>query len=335
MHTTELDEKYRIFRTQVKERGLTKRTYGSYALCMCLVVGGLALSLFVVTANDSLWVQMLNALFFTFVTVQAGMLGHDFSHGQVFESTHINRSFGMLLWGLAAGLSESAWYKQHNEHHEHVNQDMHDPDINIPFLFKERQHAGSYSFPSYIVRYQHVLFFLSLPIWYISKLVLTWWNTLKMLSTPRGFFECTLAVLHFAVLFGILFFNLSFLTAVAFLVVHIGAAGFYMGSAFAPNHKGEEIIEADAEVTWLNQITSTRNLFPSPFVFHFFGGLNYQVEHHLFPGVSRYQYPKVQKLVKKFCIENNIRYHETTWFGSMKEIYQALKREAIRDQVRL
>jgi fatty acid desaturase len=276
------------------------------------------------------WIQLVNALLFTFAVTQIAFLGHDFSHGQVFDSKPLNRFFGVLIWGLALGGSESVWYAEHNKHHEHVNHDGHDPDLNIPFLFKQNQNPGSYSFPEFVRRYQHILFFLSLPVWYLSKLMRTWGDVLMLLPSRRALIECALSAIHFVVLFAIVFFNLPILVGFVFLVTHIVAVGFYIGVAFAPNHKGEEITAADEEVTWLNQITSTRNLYPTFIGFHVLGGLDMQIEHHLFPGVPRYQYPRIQKLVKAFCAENNISYHETTWLGSMKEIYVALKQEAER-----
>ncbi len=330
MHTKELDIKYSLFRAEVKERGLTKRTYGYYAVLSVSIIVGFILSVAILIATDNLFVQILNALFFSFVMLQAGFLGHDFSHGQVLEQKSLNRFFGSGIWGLLLGGSEIAWYNRHNAHHEHVNQNGRDPDINIPFLFKEGQEPGTFSFNPYLLKYQHILFFVSLPVWYISQLISTWGDHPRLFLSFRGGIEVILAIIHFVVLFVLVFSFLPVLVGIVFLIVHVGAASFYMGVAFAPNHKGEEIHAADSEVTWLEQITSTRNLFPSFFLFHIFGGLNYQVEHHLFPGVSRYQYPHIQKLVKQFCLDNNIRYHQTSWLGSMKEIYVALKIEAER-----
>ena len=330
MHTIELDEKYRLFRASVKERGLTQRTYSYYAILAVFVGTGFVLSYKMLTLTDNVWVQVGNALFFSLVMMQGAFLAHDLSHGQVFGRKGLNRFFGSGIWGLLLGGSEAAWYERHNEHHEHVNQNGRDPDINIPFLFKQNQQAGNFSFNPRIARYQHILFFVSLPVWYLSQLLTTWTERPHLFRSLRGSTEIILAIVHFLVLFFLVFTNLPLMTGLVFLAVHVVTTGFYMGLAFAPNHKGEDIIAEDSEVTWVEQITSTRNLYPSFFIFHLFGGLNYQVEHHLFPGVSRYQYPKIQKMVQAFCLENNIRYHQTTWLGSMKEIYIALKIEAER-----
>ena len=82
MHTKELDIKYSLFRTEVKERGLTKRTYGYYVVLSVSIIVGFILSVAILIATDNLFVQILNALFFSFVMLQAGFLGHDFPTGK-------------------------------------------------------------------------------------------------------------------------------------------------------------------------------------------------------------------------------------------------------------
>ena len=72
------------FRKQVRESVLYKRTYGYYAAYLTLVLVGIALSVFVLVSTTNFFVQMLNAVFLSFVLVQGGMFGHDLAHQQVF-----------------------------------------------------------------------------------------------------------------------------------------------------------------------------------------------------------------------------------------------------------
>ena len=114
-------------------------------------------------------------------------------------------------------------------------------------------------------------------------------------------------------------------------------AGFVLSIVFQLAHTVEhthfplpDVSTGKMEDEWaIHQIKTTANFATRNKVISWLvGGLNFQIEHHLFPGVPRYQYPEIQKMVKKFCTENGIRYHETTWIGSMQEIYTALKTEA-------
>ena len=323
-------EGFETLKQEVMSQGLFRRTYAFYAAYATLLACLTAASLWVIMATENPIIQFFNAIVLGGCFVQAGMLGHDLSHNQVFASRSRNKFFATLAWGLFAAASESRWYMWHNTHHAHVNHVNHDPDLNIPFLFSEKQLEGrSAFFKKYVLPRQHILFFLFLPLVYLgihrdSVVYIFLHPTWKTLT------ELVLIVVHFAVLLYLLFAFLPWGTAVMFFIVHALAGGLYMGITFAPNHKGEKINDEHEEITWLHQITSTRDLRPNWFVFHFFGGLNFQIEHHLFPGMPRMHYWKAQSIVKAFCARNNIEFSETSFFGSMKEIYITLKRESER-----
>lgn len=311
--------------SQVKDSGLYKKTYLHYAVYFILVTLGILLSFYWLTVSDSFFMQILNGFFFAFVLVQAGMLGHDFSHQQVFKSRKLNHIGGMLLWGLYCGLSEGGWYDKHNAHHKYVNHDGLDPDLGIPFIFSEVQNGKKGAFvKKFIQPYQHILFFIVLPFVYPNFVLWSFKRILTSISLVNTI-ELFLIIVHFIIFFGVPFTFLPIHVAIGFLATVMLVGGAYMGIIFAPNHKGEEVVESNEPATWLQQITLTRNLNPSWISFHFFGGLDLQVEHHLFPGVSRYNYPKIHKIVKAYCVAHNIRYYEVSWLQSMKEIYVSLK----------
>ena len=319
---------YEELSAQVEVAGLKKRTYWHYLIYFLLVLIGTCASLYFLTLTDALYLQLLNAVFFAFVLVQAGMLGHDLSHQQVFESKRLNDACGIIVWCLFGGLSAGGWYDKHNAHHKYVNHEGLDPDLGIPFIFSDVQIENKSAFvKKYIQPHQHWLFFVLLPFVYPNFVLWTFKRILTSISLVN-IIELLLIVVHFAVLFYISFHFLPVGVALVFLITFSLTVGAYMGIVFAPNHKGEEVVEDEGPATWLHQITLTRNLYPSWYGFYFFGGLDLQVEHHLFPSVSRFNYPKIHTIVKAYCKEHNIRYYETTWFNSMREIYLSLKEHA-------
>ncbi len=323
-----MNEGFESLRAEVVGAGLFRRTYLYYVIYGLLLVAATLGSLWLITVTQNPLIQFCNALFLGTCFVQAGMLGHDLSHDEVFESHRLNKFFSTLTWGLLAAASESRWYKWHSAHHIFVNQVNHDPDLDIPFLFSKLQLKDrSAFFKKYILPHQHILFFLSLPVVFLG---IHRDSVVYIFRNPswKTAAELILIVVHFALLLYLLFAFLPWNIAVMFFIVHALAGGLHMGVAFAPNHKGEKITGEEEEVTWLNQITSTRDLRPNWFTFHFFGGLNFQVEHHLFPEMPRMHYWKANTIVKAFCARNNIRFNEATFFGSMKEIYETLKSES-------
>ncbi len=311
--------------SDVRAQGLLRRSYGHYVLLSLFLAFGFLVSLYLIVATDSWWVQALNGLLFAFLTVQAGMLGHDLSHNQVFASERLNQVLGSLVWSLGCGLSQERWYEKHNTHHVFVNHDGHDPDLDIPFIFNSSQTVSGSSTLARLFRpYQHVLFFVLVPAVFLSYIYFSFKYALVE-SRGSGYVEALLMVVHFAGLLGLVFWALPPGVAILFLVVVSIGAGYYMGFAFAPNHKGMKVVASDDAATWIEQIILTRNIYPSVFHFYLWGGLNYQIEHHLFPYASRFVYGRMQPIVKAYCIREGIAYHETTWSGSVREIYRGLK----------
>jgi fatty acid desaturase len=102
-----------------------------------------------------------------------------------------------------------------------------------------------------------------------------------------------------------------------FVVVQQGLFGIYLGCSFAPNHKGMPVLEGDSDVGFVRrQIITARNVTGGRFVAFMLGGLNYQIEHHLFPAMPRRNLPRARRIVRAFCAEREIGYHEDSLVGS-------------------
>jgi fatty acid desaturase len=129
--------------------------------------------------------------------------------------------------------------------------------------------------------------------------------------------ELLMLAVHTAAYLGALLLIMSPLTALVFVAIHQGAWGLYMGCSFAPNHKGMPIIGAEEDLDYLRrQVLTSRNVHGGWFTDLLLGGLNYQIEHHLFPNMPRASLPRAQRIVRKYCAELNIPYCETTLIGS-------------------
>lgn len=315
-------------RATLAQKGYYKRRYGYYFLLSACLVVGFAISIYTIAITDSLWIQCLNAAFFGFIVIQAGMLGHDLSHGQVFSNIRLNRTLAMLLWGFVAGLSESKWYLNHSQHHNEVNHSEHDPDLQMPFIFQDEQVEFKNNRYQSLRRYQHILFFVVLPLAYPIYIMRSIVHDISDLNRT-SIIELTLMALHYLVFLGLIFYNLPLLTGLVFVFIFAAVSGTYMGLVFAPNHKGMPMVDESASVEWWHQIVCTRNLYPNVFTFHLMGGLNYQIEHHLFPHMPRINYQSVAPMVKEFCKQYELEYYESSWTGSMREIYISLKKMSL------
>jgi len=131
----------------------------------------------------------------------------------------------------------------------------------------------------------------------------------------------SLLILHHVVYFALLFMALSWWQALIFFFVHYLAAGLHLGLTFAPNHKGMPIVDPDHGLDFLYvQAATTRNVIPGPLTDYLYGGLNYQIEHHLFPGMPRINLGKARTIAKAFLVERGFPYYETGVIQSYREI---------------
>jgi fatty acid desaturase len=113
--------------------------------------------------------------------------------------------------------------------------------------------------------------------------------------------------------------------AIALWVFMMLMFGFFMGAAFAPNHKGMPLVPKDSKIDFFQrQVLTSRNIRGSWFTDNLMGGLNYQVEHHLFPSMARPNLAKAHKIVIEYCRENAIPLVEMNLLSSYMVVMRYL-----------
>jgi fatty acid desaturase len=135
-----------------------------------------------------------------------------------------------------------------------------------------------------------------------------------------------LLFVHVAFYLTVVFWVLSPVKAIAFIAVHQAAFSLYLGCSFAPNHKGMRLMERGCEMPFAQrQVVTARNLSGGRWVGFVFGGLNYQIEHHLFPTMPRPNLARAQEMVRAFCAENQLGYAEAGPISSFRQIVRGLQ----------
>ena len=115
--------------------------------------------------------------------------------------------------------------------------------------------------------------------------------------------------------------------AFAFLGVQLAVFGVYMGATFAPNHKGMPVIDRAAKIDFFSkQMRTSRNISGGWWATTLLGGLNYQVEHHLFPSMARPYLAKARVIVREYCATHDVPYTETTLLRSYAIVIDYLNR---------
>jgi fatty acid desaturase len=115
----------------------------------------------------------------------------------------------------------------------------------------------------------------------------------------------------------VVFLVLSPVKAVVFILVQQGLFGFYLACSFAPNHKGMPILAASSKTDFLRkQVLTSRNVRGGWLTDFALGGLNYQIEHHLFPSMPRPNLRLAQPLVAAFCADQDVAYAQSSLLAS-------------------
>ena len=324
MYQPDKERDYADLKRRIVEAGLLDKQLGYYALNTAIRLGFFAASIAVLLVVDNLWLQLLNAAFMAFAFTQIGYLGHDAGHRQVFSGATKNDQYGLAINGLI-GLSRSWWVDTHNQHHVNPNDLDLDPHTAIPiFAFSDEQAREKRGLPRFLVGYQAFYFF---PILLLQGLGAKLASIQYLVS--RGVkvhgIELSVMALHFVLYFGVIFYALSVWQAIAFIAVHQAMFGLYMGSVFAPNHKGMPTISQESQLDFVRkQVLTSRNVRGHAVTDFIYGGLNYQIEHHLFPSMPRNKLGEAQTIVRAFCQERGIPYRESGAIASHKEIIQFL-----------
>ncbi|RZU74458.1 fatty acid desaturase [Micromonospora kangleipakensis] len=308
----------------IRRAGLLDRRRGYYSLRIS-ALGGCYVGAWTLFGwlGESWW-QLGVAAALAMVFGQAGFIGHDAGHRQIFRSRRANDLVGLAHGNLLIGISYGWWVDKHNRHHAHPNTEGRDPDIVVrPLSFTPGQARKRRGLGALVVRYQAYLFF---PLLLLEGLHLHA-NSVRAVVGPSSIkrrpAEAALLALHATGYLGAVVLVLSPMQAVAFILVNQGLLGLYLGSAFAPNHKGMPILAPDERLDYLRrQVLTSRNVRGGWFIDTLLGGLNYQIEHHLFPSMPRPNLRRARPLVHRFCAEHDITYHETTL---MRSWAQALK----------
>jgi fatty acid desaturase len=325
-----LTSSYTELSCRVREQGLLGRArrfyylvFGMLMVALCGAVAG-----FVLLGHS--WLQLLIAGALGIIFTQFAFLAHEAAHRQIFTKGTTNDRYGRILGTAFVGISYSWWMNKHSRHHANPNRIGKDPDIEGEALaFYEEKAAPRTGLRAIIARKQGYLFF---PMLVLEGLNLHYASVKSLVTrgekpTKGRFVELGMLAGRFALYLGAVFWVLPVGMAFAFLGVQLAIFGLYMGISFAPNHKGMPIIGKDVKIDFFSrQVRTSRNIAGKFWPTALMGGLNYQVEHHLFPSMPRPHLAKARLLVREHCRELGVPYTEVSLVTSYGSVVRYLNR---------
>ncbi|MGW0734789.1 fatty acid desaturase family protein [Streptomyces sp. NPDC002851] len=312
---------------KITDAGLMGRRPGYYAARItavaALYAGGW--TAFVLIGDN--WWTLAVAACLALVFGQVALVAHDVAHRQVFRLRKASERAGRIAGNAGIGMGYGWWQDKHTRHHANPNHEELDPDL-IPDLlvWSQDQARAAKGLPRLIGRWQAVLFFPLLTLEGFN-LHVSGVKALANRSLKHRTLDGTLLFAHFAVYLTALFLVLPPGMAIAFLAVHQCLFGVYLGSVFAPNHKGMPILTGEDRPDFLRrQVLTSRNVRGGWFTDIALGGLNYQIEHHLFPSMPSPHLRKAQTIVRRYCEELGVDYLEAGLITSYRQALTSLHR---------
>jgi fatty acid desaturase len=329
---------YTALAQKIRGLGLQGRTpwfYAAVFTALLVALGG-ATTGFILLGHS--WLQLLMAGALGVILTQLAFLGHEASHRQVLTSGPANDRVGWVLAVVFVGISYSWWMNKHNRHHQNPNKLGKDPDIEIDtFSFVEESAADQRGVMAWFTRRQGLFFFPLLLLEGLNlhlKSVQSLWINRRV---PGRRAELGVLALRFVLYVTAVFAMLPLGMAFAFLGVQLAVFGLYMGASFAPNHIGMAIVPRDAKLDFFaKQVSTSRNVSGGWWATALMGGLNYQIEHHLFPSMPRPHLSAARRMVREHCRAHDIHYAETSLIAAWGIVIAHLNRVglAARDSFR-
>ncbi|WP_442942455.1 fatty acid desaturase family protein [Nonomuraea sp. LP-02] len=311
---------------RIAEAGLLERRPGYYALRIGLVAALFAGSWVVFAVVGDTWWQLPVAVLLAVAFAQVTLLAHDLAHGQISRSRRTGRIAGLLVGNLAVGLSYGWWMDKHTRHHANPNHEDHDPDVAPDVLIWSRGQAeAARGLSRFVGRWQAWLFFPLLTLEGFNLKVSSF-RALRRPTLKNRPAEGLLLVAHVVAYVGALFLVLPPAKALVFLLVHQACYGVYLGCTFAPNHKGMPVLTAEDELDFLRrQVLTSRNVTGGRLLDIALGGLNHQIEHHLFPGMPSPNLRLARPIVRDYCRSLGVDYAEcgliASWSQALRHLH--------------
>lgn len=274
------------------------------------------------------WIQLLLAIIMGVGMAGVGMnVMHDANHGSYSSKKWINKLLGSSIYILAGNVYN--WQVQHNVlHHTYTNIHGHDEDLEAGRILRFSEHASWSRFH----KFQHIY-----SIFFYGLLTINWAITADFQQTSR-YLKRKLAYGEFPkpfaqwstliatkilyaivwVIIPLLFFDIAWWKIlIGFFVMHY-TAGLILSLVFQLAHVVEDTTmplpdeTGTMKNTWaIHQLFTTVNFSTKNKIVNWFtGGLNHQVEHHIFPNISHVHYQQISQIVKKTAREFNLPYNE-------------------------
>lgn len=328
----------RSLREQIKVHGWCRKASGPILLQLLLHI---ALSLGGIVAfvvSDSLLIRICAMIVSTAGSIGVGTNTHTSSHYATSDKRWLNELLTFFGYPFYLGVSATHWWYRHVVlHHPSPNVLGVDSDVDLsPWFALTREEItgcrGAWRW--YYEKVQWLVFPFALAVNGLNMQLVGWRHLIRSLTKhdqrkPVHYLDLTSLCLHLATNLGLPMIYFAPSHVLLFYLLRFGLIGYAMFAVLAPAHfpaEAARIRPDQEECDFILLQTATIVNYRTGFIGRFMcSGLQFQIEHHLFPNVSHVFYPRISRLVERFCLENGFPYRSYRWEHALWKCWAALR----------
>ncbi|KAI3388770.1 hypothetical protein SNEBB_011004 [Seison nebaliae] len=290
---------------------------------------------FVVQFQQNYLFQLFGAVIMAFFFQQCGFIMHEFHHTQIFRQKKYDWIFGVFFGAGGFGISSHWWKEEHDVHHSLTNviglkERFADPQMWETCFVQNEKIFGLFkitdAFQRLLIRYQHWLF---VPIvTFIGRFEIV----TDSFKRERRVSEWIGCIVHWTWMIYLLSFLPSVKLAIVFYLVMASTEGIFHFELIL-SHYAKSFAFVDNLINndswYVFQTASNLNLITWRFMDWFYGGLNFHIEHHLFPKMARNKMRTASPIIKEVMMKHGVYYEEMTLCESLWYTLKHLKEKTI------
>ncbi len=306
------------------QRGLHKPVLLRATVAICFFASILMITMYFAWTSRG-WIGIvLGSVIISLCMSQLAFWGHNAGHDAISRRRQVNGFLGQLSMNFLCGLAFEEWRDRHRKHHYHVQQDGVDPDMLIDFVASvtvESKRSKS-SLAQKIGRWQHIYIWLLSLIFGHSQRFLSQWGVLEQ---PQKYLKDLLVLaLHYGVFIGLpIFLGIAIDRVLIIYFLPTTILGPHLAAVFWVNHIGKPLVPKSSSLhNFEQQVITARTIDNPPQWDWFFGGLNFQIEHHVYPAIPSIRLREMQKIVRPMIEASPLPYDFCSWKVVMIQVYK-------------
>ena len=333
MSATDYLESYATLSAELRRQGYFRKPTGRLMAEFGFHLATFAVGLVIAVTATSGWLWFIGVLINVIGATGISTNTHTSAHFATSDRRWFNLTMAWIGYPLLGQFSISYWWKKHNNGHHRVPNVIgvdNDCDFMPLFAYSERDVAGSGSLSRLYYKYQGAFLPVLVLLHGINIQTYDWRHLWQLLRNPNQrrllvWMDIVGLILHWVVWVIIPSLFYPILYVLLFHIVHRALFGIAMFVMFAPAHYPAEAIALDPSElkkdVLLMQAAATVNFRTGLVGRLYCAGVEYQIEHHFFPGISHTHYPRIAPMVEAFCRRHGYPYRTLGWGEALWKSY--------------